>query len=56
MEYKGKYYAGIHILEDYKTVATGYVNSDYIGCDCETYDVFEAVPEYICDFGPFDLR
>lgn len=56
VEYKGKYYAAIRVLDDYKPLVAGFVSADYIGCDCETWDEFIPVPEYDHDFGPFDLR
>lgn len=56
VEYKGKYYANVHILVDYEPVGSGFVNADYIGCDCETFEGFEPVEEYIHDVGVFDLR
>ena len=56
VEYRGKYYAGIRVLDDYKPLVAGFVSADYIGCDCETYDTFIPVPEYDQTFGAFDLR
>lgn len=55
--YKGKYYASIRIERDGHVVNSGFVNADYIGCDCETYDVFdEDIPEYVHRHRAFDLR
>lgn len=54
--YKGKYYANIRVLDDYKPLVSGFVSADYVGCSCEVYEGFEAVPEYDVDFGAFDLR
>lgn len=56
VEYRGKYYANIRILENYESIVTGFVSADYIGCSCETFEGFEPVPEYDHEFGPFDLR
>lgn len=55
--YKNKYYANIRILENGYVVSSGFINADYVGCDCEAYDVFdEDVPEYVHNHGAFDLR
>ena len=55
--YKGKYYAGIRILQDGSVVRSGFVSADYIGCDCETFGVFDGdIPEYVHNHGAFDLR
>lgn len=55
--YKKKYYANIRILKDGYVVNSGFINADYVGCDCETYDVFdENIPEYVHNHGAFDLR
>ena len=57
LAYKGRYYANIRIEQDGHVVNSGFVNADYIGCDCETYEVFdEDIPEYVHDHGAFDLR
>lgn len=57
VSYKNGYYAGIRILnENGNVVYSGYMNADYVGCDCESYEAGEAVPDYEYDFGPFDLR
>lgn len=56
VEYKGKYYAGIRVLDDYQPLVAGFVSADYIGCNCETYEDFIPVPEYDHEFGAFDLR
>lgn len=57
VSYKGKFYANIRIEQDGRVVNSGFVNADYIGCDCEAYDVFdEDIPEYIHDHGAFSLR
>lgn len=56
VEYRGKYYAGIRVLDNYKPLVAGFVSADYIGCDCETYEDFIPVPEYDHEFGAFDLR
>jgi len=54
VEWRGKYYAGIRVLDNYQPLGVGYVSTDYIGCDCETYETFEPVPEYDNRFNPFD--
>ncbi len=54
--YKGKYYAAIRVLYEGSPITSGFVNADYIGCDCESYDVFEEIPEYIHDHGAFSLK
>lgn len=57
VSYKGKFYANVRILDENGSVtASGFVNADYIGCDCESYDAVEEVPVYDSSFGPFDLR
>lgn len=56
VSYKGKYYANIRIHEDGVAVVSGFINADYIGCDCTEIDGFEAVPEYEHDHGPFSLK
>jgi len=56
VEYRGKYYAGITVLDDYTPIVSGFVSADYIGCTCETYEDFIPVPEYDQTFGAFDLR
>ena len=54
--YKKKYYANIRIYKDGYVVNSGFVNADYVGCDCETYEGFEEIPEYIHDHPAFTLR
>jgi len=54
--YRGKFYANIRILKDGYAVNSGFINADYVGCDCETYEGFEPVPEYVHDHGPFSLK
>lgn len=56
VSYKGKHYANLRIYENGAAVASGFVNADYIGCDCESYEAFEAVPEYEHNHGPFSLK
>lgn len=56
VSYKGKYYANLRIYENDVAVASGFVNADYIGCDCKRYDKFEAVYEYDHNHGPFSLK
>ncbi|MBR5289218.1 MAG: hypothetical protein IKU34_11625 [Clostridia bacterium] len=53
VQWRGKYYAAVRVLENYQPIGTGYVSTDYIGCDCESYETFEAVPEYDNRFDPF---
>ena len=54
--YKNKYYANIRISKDGYVVNSGFVSADYIGCDCESYEGFEEIPEYIHDHPAFTLR
>lgn len=54
--YRNAYYANIRILADGYVVNSGFVNADYIGCDCAAYECFEEVPEYIFNYAPFTLR
>ena len=54
--YKNKYYANIRIYVDGYAVNSGFVSADYIGCDCETYDDFEIIGEYVHDHPAFSLR
>lgn len=56
VSYQEKYYANIRISENGLAVSSGFVNADYIGCDCSRYDVFEEVPEYEHTHGPFSLK
>lgn len=56
VSYRNKYYANIRIYEDGVAVNSGFINADYVGCSCESYDGFEEVPEYIHDHGPFSLK
>lgn len=54
--YKGKYYANIRVLEDGHAINSGFVDANFIGCDCEQYETFEEIPEYIHDHGAFSLK
>ena len=54
VSYKGKHYANLRIHENGVAVASGFVSADYIGC--ESYEAFEAVPEYEHNHGPFSLK
>ena len=54
--YKGKYYANVRIYHEGAAVNSGFVNADYIGCDCERWEGGEPVPEYEYTYTPFDLR
>ena len=55
--YKKKYYANIRILKDGYVVNSGFINADYVGCDCKTYEAFdENIPEYVHNHSAFDLR
>lgn len=57
VSYKNKYYANIRIYnaEGY-VVNSGFVSADYIGCDCETYEGYETLDEYVHDHPAFSLR
>lgn len=54
--YKNKYYANIRIYENGYAVNSGFINADYVGCDCESYEGFEELPEYVHDHPAFSLR
>ena len=54
--YKEKYYACVRTYENGLAVNSGFVNADYIGCDCDTYDVFEEIPVYEHNHGGFSLK
>ena len=54
--YKNKFYANIRIYVDGYAVNSGFINADYVGCDCEAYEGFEELPEYIHDHPAFSLR
>lgn len=57
VSYGSGYYANVRILnENGYVVSSGFVNADYIGCDCESYENGEEVPVYEHAFGAFDLR
>lgn len=56
VSYQGKYYANLRIHENGAAVASGFVNADYIGCDCEDYEAFEEVSAYEHNHGPFSLK
>ena len=45
--YRGTFYANIRIyIDDYIVVNSGFVNADYIGCDCAEYTARTEVPVY----------
>ena len=55
--YQNRYYANIRVLNENGDAAlSGFVSSDYIACDCESYDAFEAVDDYTYSFGAFSLK
>lgn len=55
--YKNRFYANIRIYQDERVVNSGFVNADYIGCDCEAWNTFdEDIPEYVHQPQPFSLR
>ena len=55
--YEGQAYANLRVYEDGRAVLSGFVNADYIGCDCdESYAGFEDVSEYVHDVGAFSLK
>lgn len=54
--YRGKYYANIRIYRDGLAINSGFINADYVGCDCESYETFEPIPEYVHNHGPFSLK
>lgn len=47
--YKGAFYAQVRTYVNGYARLSGFVNADYIGCDCETYDARTAVPAYDSD-------
>ena len=45
--YRGAFYANIRIyIDEYIVVNSGFINADYVGCDCESYDAMTSVPYY----------
>ena len=46
----------IRIYVDGYVRNSGFVSADYIGCDCEAYEGFEELPEYVHDHPAFSLR
>ena len=45
--YRGTYYANIRIyIDDYIVVNSGFINADYVGCDCKSYEAMTEVPYY----------
>ena len=54
--YRGKRFANLRIYEDGLAVASGYVNADYIGCDCERYETFEELYEFDLNYSGFSLK
>ena len=56
VEYEGKYYANIRTYVNGYARLSGFVNADFIGCDCEVYDFENEVPTYEYNFGPFSLK
>lgn len=56
VSYKGKYYANVRLIRDGLVFNSGFISADYVGCDCESYEGFEAVPEYDHEHGPFSLK
>jgi len=54
--YRNKFYANVRIYEDGRAVNSGFISADYVGCDCETYEGFEEVPEYEHNHGAFSLK
>ena len=57
VEYQNTYYANIRVTGESGAAAfSGFINADYIACDCESYDVFEDVSAYDHVFGAFSLK
>ena len=56
VSYKGKYYANVRLIRDGLVFNSGFISADYVGCDCESYEGFEDVPEYDHEHGPFSLK
>ena len=45
--YRNRFYAMVRLYKDDKyAVGSGWVNADYIGCDCTDYDKVEEIPVY----------
>lgn len=44
--YKGQFYAMVRLYIDGHIDIAGWVNADYIGCDCETTDTLVEIPVY----------
>lgn len=44
--YRNRFYALVRVYEEEKPVIAGFVNADYIGCDCTEYEDVEDIPIY----------
>ena len=55
VSYKGKFYANLRVMDGDAVICSGFVNADYIGCDCAAYEGFEPLDEFVYDFSPFML-
>ena len=54
--YQGAYYANVRVYEEGRPRLCGFISADYLGCDCDTYDAFEEVPQYEHNVGSFSLK
>lgn len=54
--YQRQYYANVRVYEDGRARLSGFINADYLGCDCDSYDAFEEVPVYEHNVGSFSLK
>ncbi len=45
-KYRKTFYALVRVYENEKPIIAGWVNADYIGCDCTAYDEAEEIPIY----------
>lgn len=45
--YRNKFYANIRVMDENGLVSnSGFVDADYIGCDCASYEAAEPIPLY----------
>ena len=65
VSYKGKYYACIRVEHEGYVIGSGFINADYVACDCafregfsgwEDLAAFEPLEEYVHDVGSFSLK
>ncbi|MBP3427520.1 MAG: hypothetical protein J6M47_04595 [Clostridia bacterium] len=65
VSYKGGQYACIRVEHEGHVILSGFINADYVACDCaftegfagwESLTAFEPVEEYVHDVGSFSLK